>query len=216
MGAAVPAHLQRCEHELARRGVSPVLVAVDRQVAAVAGVGDALRDGAPAAVDALQRLGWTVGVLSGDDPQVVAAVTAALPVDPGACHGGASPEEKLAAVRDAARRQPVVMVGDGVNDAAALAAATVGVAVRGGAEASLAAADVFLARGGLDGLVELAQGARRTMTVIRRNLAVSLVYNVLGASLAMAGVINPLVAAVLMPLSSLTVVTLSFRSRTFR
>jgi len=126
------------------------------------------------------------------------------------------PEQKLRAVEAAVRSGPVVMVGDGVNDAAALSAATVGVAVRGGAEVAMAVADVFLTDDGLEPLVELLDGARRTIHVIRANLAFSLVYNVCGAGLAMAGWIDPLVAAILMPLSSLTVITYSFRARTFR
>ncbi|HEY9383724.1 MAG TPA: heavy metal translocating P-type ATPase, partial [Gemmatimonadales bacterium] len=114
----------------------------------------------------------------------------------------------------AVQRESVVMVGDGVNDAAAIARATVGVAVRGGAEASLAAADVYL-EAGLAGLLPLLRGAERTLKVIRRNIAFSLLYNLVGATLAVAGVITPLIAAILMPMSSLTVVLASWRSRTF-
>jgi Cu2+-exporting ATPase len=107
------------------------------------------------------------------------------------------------------------MVGDGVNDAAALAVATVGVGVHGGAEAALAAADVYLVEPGLMPLVRLVEGARRTMAVIRRNLAFSLAYNAVAMSLAMAGVMSPLLAAVLMPASSIIVVVSSYRSKTF-
>ena len=107
------------------------------------------------------------------------------------------------------------MVGDGVNDAAAIAAATVGVGVHGGAEASMSAADVYLSRPGLGPLVELVQGAHRTMLVIRNNIIFSIAYNILGASLAVLGILDPLIAAVLMPMSSLSVVLASWRGRSF-
>jgi Cu2+-exporting ATPase len=89
------------------------------------------------------------------------------------------------------------------------------VGVRGGAEASLAAADVYLVRPGLGPLVDLMRGARRTLRVIRRNIAVSIGYNLVGAALAITGLIDPLIAAIMMPVSSVTVVALSWRSRTF-
>ena len=130
--------------------------------------------------------------------------------------GGASPEDKLHHIEAAAAQGgTVVMVGDGVNDAAAMARADVGVGVHGGAEACLATADVFLSRPGMLPLVQLVEGAHRTMRVIRRNMAISIGYNLIGATLAMTGHLTPLVAAVLMPISSVTVVLGSWRSRTF-
>jgi Cu2+-exporting ATPase len=194
---------------------TPVLVAVDGVIVGEARVGDPLRDDARSAVDALRDGGWRVGILSGDAQEVVSDVARKLGVAPADGVGGASPEEKLERVLRARTRGPVVMVGDGVNDAAAMAAATVGVGVHGGAEACLQSADVYLSRPGLTPLVELMQGSQRTMRVIRRNIAFSLVYNAIGAALAMAGVLTPLIAAFLMPASSLTVVIASWRSRTF-
>ncbi len=91
-------------------------------------------------------------------------------------------------------------------DAAALQAAQVGIAVQGGSTPSLVAADVFLTRDGLQPVSVLLNGSRRTMRVIRRNLGLSLLYNVVGASAAMLGLVTPLVAAIAMPVSSLAVV----------
>jgi Cu2+-exporting ATPase len=196
--------------------LTPVLVAVDGAIVAAAGLGDPVRPGARHAVAQLRARGWRVGILSGDDPAVVAAVGRELDIAPEDCVGGASPEEKQHVVQRDSARTPVVMVGDGVNDAAAIAAAAVGVGVHGGAEACLATADIYLTTPGLDSLVRLTDGAARTMRVIRRNIAFSLVYNVIGATLAMTGVLDPLIAAILMPLSSLTVVLASWRGHTFQ
>lgn len=196
--------------------LTPVHVAVDGVVVAAAGLGDAIRSDALASLTTLRACGWKTVLLSGDAPSVAASVGAQLQFGVGDVVGGASPESKLAYVEARkARGERVVMVGDGVNDAAAIAAATVGVGVHGGAEACLANADIYLTRPGLGALVELVEGAERSMRVIRRNIAFSVAYNVLGAGLAVAGVLTPLVAAVLMPASSITVVLGSWYGRTF-
>lgn len=195
--------------------LTPVLVAVDGRVVAAAGFGDPLRPDAAAALSRLREYGWHVRLLSGDARPVVEAAGRRLGIPPEDCVGEASPEEKLRMVNEASRLGRVVMVGDGVNDAAAIAAASVGISVHGGAEASMATADVYLADPGLGSLVRLVEGARRTMRVIRRNIAFSLTYNLAAAALAIAGLLDPLVAAILMPASSLTVVVASWRSRTF-
>jgi Cu2+-exporting ATPase len=196
-------------------GLTPILIAVNDRIVAVAGVGDRLREDASAAVKSLSNAGWDVRILSGDHPEIVGAVARALGIAADRATGGATPEDKLVAVTNAAKNSRVVMVGDGVNDAAALAAATVGIAVHGGAEASLAAADIYLSRPGLSPIVDLTRASRKTLAVIRVNLAASLFYNLLAASLAVTGLITPLIAAILMPVSSLTVLTLSFKARTF-
>ena len=195
--------------------LTPVAVAIDGLVVGLAEFGDRPRPEAGQAMAALRQDGWTLSVLSGDDPAVVRAVAAPLGFPPDAIEGGAGPERKLRVIEAAAVTGPVVMVGDGINDAAAIARASVGVGVRGGAEASLAAADVYLVRPGLSPLVELTRGAARTLGVIRRNIALSIGYNLVGAALAMTGTIDPLIAAVMMPVSSVTVVFASWRSRTF-
>jgi Cu2+-exporting ATPase len=195
--------------------LTPVLIAVDGQVVARAGFGDPLRPEAASAVRALQRAGWDVRLLSGDAPAVVGAVAAELGIAPAQVEGGASPERKRAAVLAARDSGTVVMVGDGVNDAAAIAAASVGIAVRGGAEAAMAAADVYLARGGVGALQELLDGARRTTNVIHLNMLIALGYNAVGVTMAMMGIIDPLFAAVLMPLGSVTVILGTWRARTF-
>ena len=206
--------------EARESGLTAVLASVDGRVSGVAVLGDPLRSDAKDAVSRLKGMGYRVRIVSGDDPSVAERVGGALGLASEDCLGGKSPEQKLAIVEEhledaAMRSRPVVMVGDGVNDAAALARATVGVAVHGGAEASLSAADVYLQRPGVGPVVELVEGSRRALRVIRRNLAFSLGYNVLTGSLAVLGLMTALLAAVLMPISSLTVLTMSYRSRTF-
>ncbi|MCL4225544.1 MAG: cation-translocating P-type ATPase [Myxococcales bacterium] len=214
--AEVPRGLVAATTALAEEGKTPVQVAVDGKVVAVAGFADAIRADARAAVDTLRARGWQVGILSGDDPRLVVAAGLALGLPASACQGGITPEGKLAAVHAARAAGPVIMVGDGVNDAAAMAAATCGVAVHGASEASVDAADVLVRRPGLAPLCELFAGAGATLAVIRRNLKVSLAYNLMGGALAVTGLIHPLVAALLMPASSLSVLFSSSRGGGFR
>ena len=211
----LPATLRAFVAEHATAGRPPIAVAIDGEPRYVCALGDPLRGDAKSTIDQLRRAGWRIAILSGDDPRVVASIADQLGLPPSDCRGGVSPENKLAAVAAAAKADTVVMVGDGVNDAAAMAAASCGVAVHGSAEASLEVADVYTSRPGVTAVAELLGGARRTLRVIRRNLGFSLVYNAAGAALAMAGLIHPLIAAVLMPASSLTVVTSSLSSQTF-
>ncbi len=143
---AIPGSLGRALETFAGDGLTPVLIAVDGVPAAAAGFGDPLRPDAATALARLRKLGWRLGLLSGDHTTVVAAAGRRLGLDPDECRGGMAPEAKLHVVAAGAAEGCVVMVGDGVNDAAALAAASVGIAVQGGAEAALSAADVFVTR----------------------------------------------------------------------
>lgn len=212
------------DEAVARAGSSAgalVLAAVDGEVRFAAVVADALRSDARATLDGLRARGWNLRVLSGDDARVVRAIARELEIPDEDARGGLTPEDKLAVVREltgalgrpgggsgggAGRgRGPIVMVGDGVNDAAALAAASVGIAVQGGAEASLEAADVAVQTPGLAPLSDLFLASRRAMLRVRVCFAISLCYNASAAALAVAGLVTPIAAAILMPASSLTV-----------
>ena len=199
------------------RGATVVAIGIDDRCVALAVLGDPVRPDTGLAVATLTKMGWDLSILSGDASLVVRNVAEQVGISPFRASGGVSPEQKLAAVRqyESAESEGVtVMVGDGVNDAAALAAAEVGIAVHGSAEASLAAADVYVARPGLMPLAELFATSRHAMRVIRRNLMISLSYNVLAGSLAAAGIMTPLIAAILMPVSSATVLSLAVASIT--
>lgn len=212
-----PAWAARLVRAHAARGCTPVLVAVDGEVCGVAAFADTLRADAARSLHRLSQLGFTLRVLSGDHQRVVDSVLTQLDVPFESALGGASPEDKLALISELrSRGQRVFMVGDGVNDAAAMAAAHVGIAVHGGAEACLSAADVFTTRPGLQPVALAAEGARRAMRVIRIGVGLSLAYNAIGIGLAVSGRLDPLLAAVLMPLSSITVVSAALRARTFR
>ena len=201
----------------AAAGQTPVLIAVDGELCAIAAFADTIRADAAASLVKLAELGFQLEVLSGDDQRVVDAIVRELGIPLSNATGGASPEAKLALIAGLrAAGQRVIMVGDGVNDAAAMAAANVGIAVHGGAEACLSAADVFTTRPGLETVALAAAGSKRTMQVIRVGIGLSLAYNVLGIALAVTGHLDPLWAAILMPLSSITVVTAALRARTFR
>ena len=218
-GALLPREFAEHARDLVADGLSPLFVAVDGHVAGLAGVGDPVRSDASATVESLIRSGARPRILSGDHPAVVARVADSLGIPRADAHGGMTPEDKrdFVEVLTSSRTSDsaIVMVGDGVNDAAAMALADVGVAVHGGAGASVLAADVVLTRDGLAPLLDLFGGSRRVMGVIWRNLGFSLIYNLVGASLALAGLVGPLLAAVLMPISSLTVILASALSRTF-
>jgi P-type Cu2+ transporter len=218
---AIPERFHQAVQASLARGLTPVLVARDGTLVAAAGLGDDLRPDAAKSLHQLRRNGWQLAILSGDHPDIVARIARELGIAPDAAIGGLLPEQKLDIVRQklatrAARHGPVVMVGDGVNDAAALAAASVGIAVHGGAEASLAAASIYLNQPGLAPILDVMHAARTTISVIHRSLAASLTYNAFAISLAALGWINPLVAAILMPISSLTVLSLALGARTFR
>jgi Cu2+-exporting ATPase len=192
-----------------------IAIAVDSEIRAVAALDDQLREDSEQAVRHLIDTGWNVRILSGDSYAAALNVGRTLGLRDEQIIAEATPEQKLEVIKSSQLHSVTVMVGDGVNDAAALAASDVGIAVHGGAEASLAAADMYLSKPGIASVTQLIDGCARTMTVIHRNLIVSILYNAGAAVLAITGFIHPIVAAVLMPVSSLTVIFLAFKSRSF-
>ena len=195
---------------MVQEGLSPVFVAVGGSMCAVLGIGDPIRPDARPLVAHFVDCGWDVRLASGDLPGLTRRVASIIGIDSASCDGGSAPERKMEIVASLQRR-PVVMIGDGVNDLPAMAAADVGIAVRQGAYATVARADVALTGGGLEQVAVLVDGSRRTMRTIHINFAVSLAYNIVGAALAASGTINPLIAAILMPLSGLTVTAIALR-----
>lgn len=214
-GVTIPSAIDKALDQAAHEGATPVVVAIDNTAQAAIALGDPPREDATSAIADLRDRGWHVGVLSGDDSRVVHSLATRLSIPTDDAHGGISPEAKLAAVQNRLHSGSVVMVGDGVNDAAALAAASVGIAVHGGSEASLTAADIYLARPGLSPIVELLDAARATRRAMRRCMIASVAYNAVSGTLAVCGLISPLIAALLMPASSLTVLAIAVLSRTF-
>ncbi len=198
----------------ARRGITPVLAGTHDRVTVALGLADPIDSSVPEVVSRLKAQGWKLGILSGDDPSVVQKVATQLGIED--AYGGLTPEQKADHIEtNRSPEQSVVMVGDGVNDAPAMSASDVGLAVHGGAEAALEAADGYFNYAGLSQILPLLEASKRVVATIRRGLLFSAAYNAVGASLAIAGVIHPLTAAILMPLSSLTVTLHAYRSKIF-
>ncbi|MFC4943761.1 heavy metal translocating P-type ATPase [Pseudonocardia sp. GCM10023141] len=193
-------------------GATVIAVAVDGVAAAVLALTDPLRPGAAAALAQLRAMGMRPVLITGDGSGAAHAVAAAVGIEE--VHAGALPSDKLALVAVLrAAGHTVAMVGDGVNDAAALAAADLGIAVGSGTDVALAAADLVLVRDDLAILPVAVRLARATVATVRGNLWWAFGYNVAALPLAASGLLNPLVAGAAMACSSLLVVTNSLRLR---
>ncbi|WP_432183421.1 heavy metal translocating P-type ATPase [Streptomyces tendae] len=193
---------------------TPVVVQVDGRPKALIAVGDLLRPDAYRAVDRLRRLGIRPVLATGDRRAPADAVAAALRIDE--VHARCTPEGKAALVQELkGEGARVAVVGDGVNDAAALAAADLGIAMGSGTDVAIGAADLTLARGDIEALVDAVRLARRTLGTIRANLAWAFGYNVVTVPVAMVGLLDPMVAAAAMSMSSVLVVANSLRLRSW-
>ncbi|MEU2132200.1 heavy metal translocating P-type ATPase [Streptomyces sp. NPDC018352] len=191
---------------------TPVLVRVDGRPEAVLALGDVVRPGSYHAVDRLRRLGVQPVLATGDQEEPARAVAAALGIDE--THSRCTPERKAELVRALrAEGKRVAVVGDGVNDAAALAGADLGIAMGTGTDVAIGAADVTLVRDDIEALADAVRLARRTLATIRGNLLWAFGYNLVTLPLAMVGLLSPMLAAAAMSLSSVLVVLGSLRLR---
>ena len=199
---------------LAAQGRTPVYVALDDEVLAVLGVADPLKPEAKEAVEALRRMKVDVVMLTGDSRQTAESVAREVGIE----HVVAEvlPDQKVAEVKrlqDAGK--VVAMVGDGINDAPALAQADVGIAIGTGTDIAVEASDITLMRGDPRAAVSAIALARRTMRLMRQNLFWAFIYNVIGIPLAAAGLLSPIIASAAMAFSSVSVVGNSLRLRRF-
>ena len=216
------AELEHISADLAAAGKTPILAAVDGHPAGVLAVADTVKDDSVAAIAALRKLGMQVVMITGDNARTAAAIARQVGVE--RVLAEVLPERKAGEIRRLqAEGRRVGMVGDGINDAPALAQADVGLAIGTGTDVAIEAADITLISGSLAGVVTAIRLSRATMRNIRQNLFFALIYNAIGIPLA-AGVLypllgirlSPMIAAGAMALSSLSVVGNANRLRRYR
>ncbi|MFE0808965.1 heavy metal translocating P-type ATPase [Streptomyces sp. NPDC058848] len=211
----LPPGIARARDEAARDGRTAVVVGWDGVARGVVAVADTVRETSAQAVSELRRLGLTPVLLTGDDRRVAESVARAVGIDE--VISEVLPEEKVAVVERLRREgRTVAMVGDGVNDAAALATADLGLAMGTGTDAAIEAGDLTLVRGDLRVAADAIRLSRRTLSTIKGNLVWAFGYNVAALPLAAAGLLNPMIAGAAMAFSSVFVVTNSLRLRAFR
>ncbi|TDC19302.1 copper-translocating P-type ATPase [Streptomyces sp. 8K308] len=211
----LPEPLAEAKAAAEERGRTAIAVAWDGEARAVIEVADAIRPTSAEAVRRLRELGLTPILLTGDHEKVARAVAAEAGIDEVIAE--VLPEDKVAVVqRLQAEGRTVAMVGDGVNDAAALATADLGLAMGTGTDAAIEAGDLTLVRGDLLAAADAIRLSRKTLFTIKSNLFWAFGYNVSALPLAAAGLLNPMLAGAAMAFSSVSVVANSLRLRTFR
>ncbi len=216
-GLAVPGDLRSALAQAARDGHTAVLAGWDGQARAAVAVGDLPRPGAAAAISRIRRLGVLLFVLTGDSSDAAAAVAAQLGIPAENVFGATQPAGKARVVRELQDAgYTVAMVGDGVNDAAALAAADLGMAMASGTDAAIGASDLTLTNTDPGVIADAIELARATRAIVRTNLAWAFGYNAVAIPLAALGYLNPLFAGIAMSASSLVVVSNSLLLRRFR
>ncbi|MEU5037329.1 heavy metal translocating P-type ATPase [Streptomyces rubiginosohelvolus] len=211
----LPAPLAEAKKAAEAAGRTAIAVAWDGEARAVLEVADAVKDTSAEAVRRLRALGLTPILLTGDNRAVAESVAAEVGIDE--VYAEVMPQDKVDVVkRLQSEGRSVAMVGDGVNDAAALAQADLGLAMGTGTDAAIEAGDLTLVRGDLNAAADAIRLSRRTLSTIRTNLFWAFAYNVAALPLAAAGLLNPMIAGAAMAFSSVFVVGNSLRLRTFK
>ncbi|MCR4442593.1 MAG: heavy metal translocating P-type ATPase [Peptococcaceae bacterium] len=213
---AVPTEgLEESISRLEGEGKTTMLLAVNGEFKGVIAVADTLKEHSREAVDQLRAMGIEVVMITGDNERTARAIAAQVGID--RVLAGVLPEQKAREVEKLkAGGKKVGMVGDGINDAPALAAADVGIAVGTGADVAVEAADITLVGGDLRGIPAAIALSRATMRNIKQNLFWALVYNTLGIPVAAAGLLNPVIAGAAMAFSSVSVVSNALRLKRWR
>ncbi|GGQ97199.1 heavy metal translocating P-type ATPase [Streptomyces pilosus] len=214
---SLPEELRRAKTEAEAGGRTAIAVAWDGEARAVLEVADAVKETSAEAIERLRALGLTPMLLTGDNKAVAEAVAAEVGIAPEHVIAEVLPQDKVDVVKrlqDEGRS--VAMVGDGVNDAAALAQADLGLAMGTGTDAAIEAGDLTLVRGDLRVAADAIRLSRKTLGTIRSNLFWAFAYNVAALPLAAAGLLNPMIAGAAMAFSSVFVVGNSLRLRSFQ
>ncbi|MDQ3932033.1 MAG: heavy metal translocating P-type ATPase [Actinomycetota bacterium] len=213
-GLILPATLEETAERFEAEGRTAVFAGWGGEVQGVLAVADTLKEGAPAVVDELHRMGLQVALLTGDNDRTAQAIAGEVGID--RVLAEVLPGDKVSEV---ARLQHegwvVAMVGDGVNDAPALVQADLGIAIGTGTDVAIESSDITLMRGDLEGVVTAIRLSRRTYRTILQNLGWAFGYNILAIPLAALGWLNPVIAGAAMAFSSVSVVTNSLRLRRF-
>ncbi|OMF32241.1 copper-translocating P-type ATPase [Paenibacillus sp. FSL H8-0548] len=198
------------QQELEAEGKTVMLIAVDGRYAGLVAVADTVKESSAAAVESLKKMGLDVIMITGDNERTANAIASLVGID--RVLAEVLPEQKAKAVQELqAEGRKVAMVGDGMNDAPALVAADIGMAIGGGTDVAIEAADITLMRGDLSSIADAIRMSRLTMANIKQNLFWALAYNVIGIPIAAAGFLAPWLAGAAMALSSVSVVLNALR-----
>jgi Cu+-exporting ATPase len=196
--------------ELEQQGKTAILVAIDKQLAGIIAVADPVKESSKAAVQTMKQMGIEVYMVTGDNKRTAEAIAKQVNLDH--VYAEVLPQDKAGIVEKLQKEgKRVAMVGDGINDAPALAKADIGMAVGTGADVAIETADVTLVGGDLAYIPRAIELSKKTMTNIRQNLFWALFYNALGIPIAAAGLLEPWVAGAAMAFSSVSVVTNALR-----